>query len=94
MGRNSPGEESEGSRFAWLVLLLAIPAMTLCCGGPLLLAAGGEALAAAAAWVRGFGGLALLAAAGMLAALWWARQRTSAGPTRWSQIVAHRGGAQ
>ena len=60
MGQQGP--EPDGG-FAWWAVLLALPEALLCCGGPVLLAAAGAGLAAAAAWVRGFAGLALLAAA-------------------------------
>ena len=94
MARNSRGEEPESGGLAWLTLLVAIPAVALCCGGPLLLAAAGGALAAAAAWVQGYGGLALLSAAGVLVALGWARHRASAERGRGSQVAWRKGGGQ
>ncbi len=83
----------DGSRFSWLAILIAIPAMALCCGGPVLLAAAGAALTAAAAWVWGYGGLALLAVAGAVMALFWARRRGGVQRRR-SDITLQRGNPQ
>ena len=82
MSRERSGSEPESGGFAWLTLLVVIPAVALCCGGPLLFAAIGAGLAAAVAWVQGYGGLALLAAAGMLLLLWRARRRVGAAQRR------------
>lgn len=92
VGQQGPEQESGG--WVWLTLLIAIPAMALCCGGPLLLAAAGAALAVGAAWMRGYGGLALLAAAGVLAAIWWARRGAGAGRDRRSQVAWRKGAAR
>lgn len=88
---NAEAISEEGSRFGWLAILIAIPAMALCCGGPLLLAAAGAALTAAAAWVWGYGGLALLAAAGGVVALFWVRRRGAVHRTDRSRVTLHRG---
>ncbi len=95
MNREGPGQQPESGGLPWWTLLLAIPAVALCCGGPLLLAAVGAGLAAATAWVRGYGGLALLAAAGMLLLLWRARRRADTGHGRrhHPQAAWRKGGA-
>ena len=86
-GSNRPGPEHDDGSAAW-GLLIAIPLMLLCCGGPLrvgLLGAG----ALAAFWARGYGYLALahLVLAAAAGALWRSRRARAAAP-RWPKCAA------
>lgn len=70
--RPGPGHDDGGSA-AW-GLLIAIPMMLLCCGGPLLAGLLGAG-ALAGFWARGYGylGIALLVLAAAAVALWRSR---------------------
>ena len=80
MDRDRPGPgHDDGGSAAW-GLLIAIPLMLLCCGGPLLVGLLGAG-ALAAFWARGYGylALALLVLAAAAVALWrWRRARAAA----------------
>ncbi len=74
MDRDRPGPGHDGGPADW-GLLIAIPLMLLCCGGPLLVGLVGAG-ALAAFWARGYGYLvlALLVLAAAAVALWrWRR---------------------
>lgn len=70
MNRDRPDPARDRGSAGW-ALYLAIPAMLLCCVGPLVVGALG-ASAFAAFWARGYGylGIALLVLAGAAVALW------------------------
>jgi hypothetical protein len=61
----------DGSKGGLIAALVVVPAMAVCCGGPLLLATGAGAvfLGAAGSWLAGYGGIALLILAALAAVL-------------------------
>ena len=75
MDRERPGPGRDGGGSAAWGLLIAMPLMLLCCGGPLLAGLLGAG-ALAAFWARGYVylGIALLVLAGAAVALWRSRR--------------------
>lgn len=68
--------DERGEKFGWLIGLVAVPLMLLCCGGPVIVAAVvglglGTWLAAHGIWIGATAAL-IVAAAG---AIWWMARR-------------------
>ena len=84
MDRERPGPGRDGGGSAAWGLLIAMPLMLLCCGGPLLAGPLGAG-ALAAFWARGYGylGIALLVLAGAAVAAGRGNTRTGAAPLTW-----------
>lgn len=86
MGRRTSGPGADPTGWLGLgAILLAIPALALCCGGPLLIASLVAGIAAIVGWASGFLwlGLVALVVAGSCFLIWRIRQRRRKGQPAW-----------